>query len=49
MSSRTYHDPLHHGISLDATKPAEAMVLSWYKPDKHLHLPTAAAGATLLI
>ena len=28
MSSRTYHDPLHHGISLDATKPAEAMVLS---------------------
>ena len=28
MSSRTYHDPLHHGISLDAGEPAEAMVLA---------------------
>ena len=28
MSSRTYHDPLHHGISLDADQPAEAMVLA---------------------
>ena len=27
MSSRTYHDPLHRGISLDADQPAEAMVL----------------------
>ena len=28
MSTRTYHDPLHHGISLDTDQPAEAMVLS---------------------
>ena len=28
MASRTYHDPLHRGISLDARDPAEAMVLS---------------------
>ena len=28
MGSRTYHDPLHHGISLDADQPAEAMVLA---------------------
>ena len=28
MPSRTYHDPLHHGISLDSDEPAEAMVLA---------------------
>jgi len=28
MSTRTYHDPLHHGISLDTDQPAEAMVLA---------------------
>ena len=28
MPSRTYHDPLHHGISLDSDQPAEAMVLA---------------------
>ena len=28
MGSRTYHDPLHRGISLDADLPAEAMVLA---------------------
>ncbi len=27
MSQRTYHDPLHHGISLNSEKPAEAMVM----------------------
>ncbi len=27
MSSRTYHDPLHHGIRLESNKPAEAMVM----------------------
>ena len=27
MSLRTYHDPLHHGISLDSDNPAEAMVI----------------------
>ena len=27
MSLRTYHDPLHHGISLDSAKPAEAMII----------------------
>ena len=28
MRSRTYHDPLHHGIRLNADQPAEAMVLA---------------------
>ena len=27
MSLRTYHDPLHHGITLDSNDPAEAMVI----------------------
>ncbi len=27
MSLRTYHDPLHHAITLDNTKPEEAMVM----------------------
>ncbi len=27
MSLRTYHDPLHHGITLDSNNPAEAMVM----------------------
>ncbi len=27
MSLRTYHDPLHHGITLDSENPAEAMVI----------------------
>jgi len=27
MTQRTYHDPLHHGITLDRKKPAEAMVI----------------------
>ena len=27
MSLRTYHDPLHLGITLDSSKPAEAMVI----------------------
>ncbi|WP_320668234.1 HD domain-containing protein [Prochlorococcus sp. MIT 1307] len=27
MSQRTYHDPLHHGISLDSNNQAEAMVI----------------------
>ena len=25
---RSYHDPLHRGISLDSEKPAEAMVMA---------------------
>ncbi len=27
MSLRTFHDPLHHGITLDNSKPEEAMVM----------------------
>ena len=27
MSLRTYHDPLHHGITLNSQKPAEAMIM----------------------
>ncbi len=27
MSFRTYHDPLHHGISLDSDKPEECMAM----------------------
>jgi HD superfamily phosphohydrolase len=28
MSQRTYHDPLHRGIQLDSSQPAEAMVMA---------------------
>ena len=28
MSQRTYHDPLHHGITLDDDDRAEAMVMA---------------------
>ncbi len=28
MSTRTYHDPLHHGITLDSSDPEESMVMA---------------------
>ena len=33
MSQRTYHDPLHRGISLDSSHPAEAMVMALIDTD----------------